>query len=122
MTPRNVGFDPKVPVHRFVPNSSQLRPVIAIVPLRSIEIAGSLSPSGRKSGVMTNDDVVAGLAARLNDVKPTARIAIAATASTHLRNDQFMEPSWKGTHFNPEKTLCNGWLRRRPNGRGCLVV
>src|SRR5215469_4380236 len=59
MMPWKVGFEPKGPVHRLVPNcmsdaSPKLSPTIPIVPFAAIEISGSLLPSGRESGVLVN--------------------------------------------------------------------
>src|SRR4030095_11497142 len=50
--PRNVGVEPKGPDQSGVPNVSQESAVIAMVPFVWTEIAGSLAPSSRSSGVL----------------------------------------------------------------------
>src|ERR1051326_7297853 len=51
-SPRNTGVDPNGPLHKCVTKFSHERLVMAIWPLASIQIAGSLAPSGRSNGVL----------------------------------------------------------------------
>ena len=50
--PRKVGVEPKGPDQRGVPDVSHDSAVMAMVPFGWMEMAGSLSPSLRSSGVL----------------------------------------------------------------------